>query len=96
MYASWGAAVFCSVVSVMKIGFQSQRLFATGGKSGLNVFEMRMYIRMKMSDLGCKFRSGLSGNIVPAVLSLFARRLWPYQFAHSRRPPKQESGTGRV
>jgi len=76
---------------VIKIGLQSQRLLATEGKSGLNVNEM--------SDLGCKFRGGLSGNILPAVLSLFAIvswRLWPFQFAHSSRPPKQESVTGRV
>ena len=84
-----GSSIFCSVVNVMKIG---RRLLAANRKSNLNVFAMRMY---ETSDRGHKFSGGLSGNIVPAVLSLFVMslRLWPYEFiVHSRR----ESVTGRV
>ena len=81
-----GSSSFCSVVNVMKIGW---RLLAINRKSSPNVFAMRMH---ETSDLGCKFKGGLSGMVVQAVLSLFATmiwRLWPYQFSHSRRPPKQ-------
>jgi len=84
-----GSSSFCSVGNVMKI---CRRVLAANRKSSLNVFAMRMY---ETSDRGHKFSGGLSGNIVPAVLSLFVMslRLWPYEFiVHSRR----ESVTGRV